>query len=91
MRCADRPFYNAALAGIAAYRNSAYEDALAHFSQAVKDDPTEPESHNNLGQVLVRFNRHDEALPHFECAVQLNPSHSVYHFNLAHALGDLER
>lgn len=76
-------------AGNLAYRNARYEDALAHYQQAIEKNPNDAESHSNLGQVLVRFGRAREAVPHFERAIELSPTRWAYHFNLAYAWGQL--
>ena len=75
-------------AGVVAYVDGRFDEALDLFSQAVANDPRDAESFSNLGQVLARLGRHEEAVQRFEQAIAINPSRWAYHFNMAHALGE---
>ena len=67
-------------AGVVAYVDGRFDDALELFSQAIADDPQDAESLNNLGQVLAKLGRYDEAVDRFEQALTINPSRWAYHF-----------
>ena len=81
------PFIDADRAGNFVYAAGDYAAALAHYQAAIEADPSDAESHSNLGQVLVRAEREADALPHFERAIALNPQRWTYRFNLAFAHG----
>ena len=60
-------------------------DAIEAFRQALANDPTYVDAHNNLGYLLARAGR-DEAIRELRAALQGNPAHRDANFNLARAL-----
>jgi len=58
------------------------DDAIEHFSRAVRLAPNNAEARNNLGLALLRQGRLAEAEPHFRAAVELNPRYFKAHENL---------
>jgi Flp pilus assembly protein TadD len=71
-----------------------FASARAAYERSLVQRPDDPETLNNLGQVLVRMNQPTEAIARFERAIALAPTKSAYHFNLAHTvaqLGQLDR
>ena len=71
-----------------------FASARAAYERSLVQRPDDPETLNNLGQVLVRLNLPTEAIARFERAIALAPTKSAYHFNLAHTvaqLGQLDR
>jgi tetratricopeptide (TPR) repeat protein len=59
------------------------DQAIEYFTGAIKTDPNNAESHNNLGAELVKVNRIDEAVEEFHEALRLEPKHHQVHNNLA--------
>lgn len=53
---------------------------------AVREDPSSPRAHINLGNVYVRLGRLDEAEAHFREALRLAPDDPIAHFNLGNTL-----
>ena len=54
-------------------------------------DPDNPETHNNLGNVLEKIDRMDEAVAHCRRAVSLRPDFAEAHNNLGVALNGMGR
>lgn len=63
------------------------DEAIAHYSEAIRIMPDFALSHDNLGILLGKQGRFDEAIAHFSRAVQLNPNYAEAHNNLGSALG----
>jgi Flp pilus assembly protein TadD len=87
-------FLDSTRGGGTAFTSGDFASARLAYERALFQQPDDPETLNNLGQVLVRLRRVDEAVVRFERAVALVPGKSTYHFNLAHALaqnGNLDR
>ena len=61
-------------------------DAIEAFRQALANDPTYVDAHNNLGYLLAGAGRTDEAIRELRAALQGNPAHRDANFNLARAL-----
>jgi Flp pilus assembly protein TadD len=76
--------------GNVAYHAGDFERALKRYEEAVAANPSDPDSLNNLGQMLARNGRAAEAAKLFERAIAVNRNKWAYHFNLAHALGQLD-
>ena len=57
--------------GTAAYAQGDYPTALSRYERAVKENPSDADALNNLGQVLTRMGRATEAIPLFERALAL--------------------
>jgi tetratricopeptide (TPR) repeat protein len=85
------PFLDDRRGGSLAYAGGNYDEALAHYLEALRRNPDDSETLSNMGQVFVRLNRTEEALPFFEQAIKLAPQRWAYHFNLARAQGLLGR
>lgn len=78
----------------AAFTAGDFASARAAYERSLVQRPDDPETLNNLGQVLVRLNQPTDAIPRFERAIALAPTKAAYHFNLAHTvaqLGQLDR
>lgn len=76
-----------ARAGSAAYKQGQVAVALSAFETAAAQFPDDPDTRNNLGQVLVRVGRAVEAVPHLEAAVADDADRWTFRFNLARARG----
>lgn len=73
----------------AAFTAGNFEAARVAYEQALAQRPDDPETLNNLGQVLVRLGRAKDAVVRFERAIELSPEEWAYRFNLARATGEL--
>ena len=58
-------------AGISEYGQGYWEDAAAHFQEAVTADPKSAEAHYNLALALDKLGQHMEAAKHFKQAADL--------------------
>jgi tetratricopeptide (TPR) repeat protein len=61
-------------------------DAVPHFQEAVRLNPTYAEAHNNLGAGLMNTARNSEAITQFEAALRIKPDFADAQFNLGLAL-----
>ena len=56
---------------------------MEHYEQALTLNPSYPEAHTNLANVLVSLGRPEEAIAHYQQALRLKPDFIEAHFNLA--------
>lgn len=68
-----------------------YDDAVARFSEAAKDDPDCPEAHADLGLAMTKTGDWTDAVAEYRTAVNLDPSNSILHSNLSAALAVQQR
>ncbi len=68
------------------YTQGKYEEATAHFTEALRLGPGLAEAHNNLGNVRYAQGKCEEAMGHFTEALRLNPGYADAHYNLGVAL-----
>jgi tetratricopeptide (TPR) repeat protein len=68
-----------------------WDEAIYHYQQAWRLDPTRPEAASNLGIALGRAGRSAEAVVPFEQALRLRPDYAEVHYNLGVALAALGR
>ena len=62
------------------------DEAIAHFREAIRIDPTFGDAHNDLGLALNNLGRFDEAAEHLSLAVRLQPTSANAQDNLGVAL-----
>jgi protein O-mannosyl-transferase len=62
------------------------DEAIGHYSEAVRIHPGYAEAHNNLGVALARQGKIDEAIQHFTEAIRLLPDYFEAHGNLGAVL-----
>ena len=62
------------------------DEAIKHFSEALRIDPGYAEAHNNMGVALARTGRIEDAVVHFREAVRIRPDFVAAHNNLKKAL-----
>jgi Flp pilus assembly protein TadD len=67
------------------------DEAIQHYSEAVRIRPSYAEAHNNLGLALARQGRIEEAIPHYAEALRLLPDYFEAHSNLGAALAGTGR
>ncbi len=60
--------------------------AIAHFTEALRLEPAQPQARNNFGAALQLAGRPDDAIVQFRQALRLRPSYASARFNLAAAL-----
>ena len=62
--------------GVALVQEGRFEEAVAHYREALRLRPGFAEAENNLGIALVQTGRAAEALPHYEQALRLEPGYA---------------
>jgi tetratricopeptide (TPR) repeat protein len=59
-----------------------YDEAMAHYGQALKIKPGDAEAQNNLGGSLASQGRFDEAIGHYRKALEAKPNFAEVYKNL---------
>jgi tetratricopeptide (TPR) repeat protein len=77
--------------GVAAWDRNAYSDALAIFSEVIKEQPHFPDVHNRAGLCKGMLGDLEGALDEFEKALELAPTYAEAHFNRAIVMNELGR
>ena len=72
--------------GVALAYNGRLNEAISHYSNALRLKPEAFEVHNNLGNALAVQGNVDEAIKHYFEALQLEPNYEKAHNNLGNAL-----
>ncbi len=67
------------------------DDAVRHYQDAIRFDPTYVAAHTNLGPILAQQGRTDEAIAHYATALSLTPDLAEAHNNLGMLLGEQGR
>ncbi|MGW8300921.1 MAG: tetratricopeptide repeat protein [Desulfobacterales bacterium] len=67
------------------------DDAIFHFTEAVRSRPDKATLQNALGRALASRGRFDEALPHLEAALQIKPQFAEARYNIGIALAAKHR
>lgn len=62
------------------------DEAIAHYTEALRIDPNLADSYNNIGLALAKLGRADEAAPKFLKAIGINANHAAAHYNLGTVL-----
>jgi len=62
------------------------DEAISHYTEALRIDPNLSDSYNNMGLALTKRRRPDEAIPNFLKAIRINPNHAAAHYNLGTVL-----
>ncbi len=63
-----------------------YDEAIAHYEEALTIRPDCELPHNNLGVALADCGRLDEAIAHYQAALKIKPNYAEAHNNLGNAL-----
>lgn len=71
--------------GEMARQNQQWDEAIEHFSQAAKLDPSFGDAFAGLGASLIAARNFPEAIVPLESAVKLQPGNATAHYNLATA------
>jgi tetratricopeptide (TPR) repeat protein len=77
--------------GFLQYRLKHYPEAVAHFSEAVKLNPRQPDVHLLLGLTYLQTEHYAKASQVFEEGIRYNPGNPDLHFNLGTAYDKLDR
>lgn len=65
-----------------------FDEAVSHYSEALRLDPKIAKLRNNLGAVLIKQHRFEEAVFHFSEALRIEPDYAEAHYNLGIATGE---
>ena len=68
-----------------------YDEAIAHYTEALRIRPNFAEPHYNLGTALVRQGKLKEAISHYTEALRIEPGHAEASNNLGEVLRQQER
>ena len=71
--------------GIRAFRKKQYGQAVEHYDEAIRADPTDIQNLDYKGYALFRANRHEEAVATLEQLRELAPDYLFGRLNLAKA------
>ena len=72
--------------GVALVKEGRIDEAVGHYSEALRIQPDSLNAHYNLGNVLARQGRIDEAIAHYLKVLRINPDYAAAHTNLGIAL-----
>jgi Flp pilus assembly protein TadD len=72
--------------GNALARQGRLDEAIVHFSEALRIKPHDAEIHNNIGNALAAKGNFDKAIAHFSEALRIKPDHAGMHYNLGRTL-----
>src|SRR6202167_1037861 len=64
------------------------DEAIAHYSEALRIKPDYADAHNNLGAALADQGKVDEAIAHYSEALRIKPDYADAHDNLGVSLCD---
>jgi len=67
------------------------DEAIRHYSKALRINPWDVEVHNNMGNALDGQGKTDEAIDHYLRALQIDPMYARAHRNLGVVLGNQGR
>ena len=62
------------------------EEAVVHFTEALRIDPDYGDAHVNLGKVLFSQGKFDDAIAHYQRAIQVRADFYEAHYNFGTAL-----
>ena len=67
-------------------RQGKYEEAMGHYWEALRLNPQDAQSHNNIGVTLAEQGKLEEGIKHFSEALRINPSFTEAQRNLENGL-----
>src|SRR5262249_34212823 len=79
------------LLGISLVQQPWHEEAVAHFTAAVRHAPDVAGVYTNLGNALSELGRHEDAIPHLQKAAGLAPADPQVHNSVGNAFLQLGR
>ena len=63
-----------------------FDEAIIHYSEALRLNPMDEKTYNNMGVALYKKGKINEAISHFKKALQLKPGYIMAKKNLINAL-----
>jgi protein O-mannosyl-transferase len=75
--------------GIELQHDGRFDEAIAHFREALRIRPDYADAHTNLGLALCATGRYEEGISHYRAAIQSEPSNAVIHNDLGVALAHI--
>ena len=60
-----------------------FDEAIAHYQEALEIQPNDADAHGSLGYALVCLGRFDEAMAHYRKALTIQPDNAEFQKNLA--------
>jgi tetratricopeptide (TPR) repeat protein len=63
------------------------QEAITHFSEALRIDPACVKAHYNMGIALTKQGKLDAAIEHYQEALRIAPNYALAHYNLGLAYG----
>jgi tetratricopeptide (TPR) repeat protein len=73
------------------HHNGRWDEAVAHYEEALRLAPKDANAHLNLGVVLHQQGRKDEAVAHYKEALRLNPKEAKAYYNLGRILLEMSK
>lgn len=64
------------------------DEAIAHYSEALRIKPDFAEGHNNMGAALYKQGRLEAAIAHYSAALKINPHYAEAHNNMGAAIDE---
>jgi Flp pilus assembly protein TadD len=77
--------------GVVLARQGKTQEAIGHYTEALRIDPHYVDAHYNLGLALVRKGKTQEAIAHYTEALRIKPDFAEAHNNLGAALAQQGR
>jgi tetratricopeptide (TPR) repeat protein len=77
--------------GVALEENGKMQEALQHYRESLRINPTRAQAHNNVANLLAALGQRDEALMHYQQALRLDKKAPLAHLNLGTTLVELGR
>jgi tetratricopeptide (TPR) repeat protein len=77
--------------GSALYELEKYDEAIVHYTEALRIKANFAEPHYNLGIAFARQGKFNEAIAHYTEALRIEPGHAKAHNNLGDVLYQQER
>jgi len=68
--------------GFALLGQGKIQEAIAHYTEALRIRPDYADANNNLGSALMRQGKIQEAIAHFTEGLRISPNHPGIHYNL---------
>jgi len=68
--------------GVVLYEKGKIAEAIAHYQEALRIVPRQPNVHAHLGNALLQLGQLDEAVAHFEIELEIVPNSAEAHSNI---------
>ena len=68
-----------------------FDNAIIHFSKALRIKPDYAKAHNNLGAALASRKKYGQAIVHYTNALRIKPNYAKAHNNLGAALANQKK